>query len=343
MISEVKGNSMANHNGTTLSNYVSNGRVNGHGAPALHYSWQLERGSTVGVALHAATRRIKGSGIDTPKLDSELMLGHVLGWTRTQLYTHMDRPLDDMEREAFEQLVERRLAYEPVAYLVGQKFFYGLDLFVDRRVLIPRPETELLVDLALDIIMQADQSAARASYSNDSDRAHSEAPVRVADVGTGSGAVSLAIAANTRAAAVYGIDISADALAVAHANAQRHQLHDRVEFLHGDLLEPLTDPVDLIVANLPYIALHEWDDLAPDIAQFEPSLALSGGADGLGVIRRLIEQAPSRLRPGGMILMEIGANQGGAVALLTREQFPHAFVEVVTDYAYHDRIVRVQT
>ncbi|MCB0255973.1 MAG: peptide chain release factor N(5)-glutamine methyltransferase [Anaerolineae bacterium] len=334
---------MANYNGTTTNKSAINGRSNGHAVPVIQYSWQLEQGSTVGVALHAATRRLKGRGIDTPKLDSELMLGYILGWTRAQLYTHTDRPLSDQERRAFEHLVERRLGYEPVAYLVGQKSFYGLELFVDHRVLIPRPETELLVDLALDVIMQADQIAARAANGNGGDPARSGLPVSVADVGTGSGAVSLAIAANTHAATVCGIDISPEALAVAHANAQRHQLHDRVQYLHGDLLEPLASSVDVIVANLPYIARHEWNSLAPDIAQFEPSLALVGGADGLDVIRRLVSQAPARLRPGGMLLMEIGASQGAAVASLAREQFPNAFVEVVTDYAYHDRIVRVQT
>lgn len=334
---------MTSHNGTTTWGNVNNGKTNGHSAPIFHYSWQLEQGSTVGVALHAATRRLKGSDIDTPKLDSELLLGHVLDWTRAQLYTHMDRPLSDQEREAFERLVERRLTYEPVAYLVGQKSFYGLDLFVDHRVLIPRPETELLVDLALDIIMQADRLTASVTNGNGGDPAHRVASVSVADVGTGSGAVSLAIAANTRAARVCGIDISADALAVARANAERHHLADRVQFLRGDLLEPLDSPVDVIVANLPYVAQHEWDALAPDIAQYEPSLALAGGVDGLGVIRRLIGQSPARLRPGGMMLMEIGATQGAAVAALARQQFPDAFVEIVTDYAYNDRIVRVQT
>lgn len=320
-----------------------NGKTNGHQVPVFHYSWQLEQGSTVGIALHAATRRLKGSDIDTPKLDSELLLGHVLRWTRAQLYTHMERPLSDDEREAFEHLVERRLNYEPVAYLVGEKAFYGLDLFVDHRVLIPRPETELLVDLALDIIMQADRLAASATNGNGSNAGHREPSVSVADVGTGSGAVTLAIAANTRAAIVCGIDISADALAVARANAQRHHLTDRVQFLQGDLLEPLDRQVDVVVANLPYVAQHEWSALAPDIAQYEPSLALSGGADGLGLIRRLVEQAPGKLRPGGMMLMEIGATQGAEVAALARQVFPDAFVEIVTDYAYNDRIVRVQT
>ena len=322
---------------------MNNDRTNGHSVPVVHYSWQLEQGSTVGIALHAATRRLKGSDIDTPKLDSELLLGYVLRWTRAQLYTHIERPLSDEEREAFERLVERRLSYEPVAYLVGQKSFYGLDLFVDHRVLIPRPETELLVDLALDIIMQADRLAESVTNGNGGDRSHRLASVSVADVGTGSGAVSLAIAANTRAARICGIDISADALTVARANAQRHHLADRVHFFQGDLLEPLDGPVDVIVANLPYVAQHEWGALAPDIAQYEPSLALSGGADGLGVIRRLVGQAPTKLRAGGMMLMEIGATQGAEVAALARQQFPDAFVEIVTDYAYNDRIVRVQT
>lgn len=334
---------MSNHHSTTIQANGVHGASPALAAQAFHFDWQLERGSSVGIALHAATRRLKGAGVDSPKLDSEILLGHVLGWTRAQLYTHMERPLTDLEREQFQQLVERRLRYEPVAYLVRQKSFYGLDLYVDPRVLIPRPETELLVDLVLDVVVAADQAAFGAIGVNGHGRASAAPALIVADVGTGSGAVSLAVAANTRAANLVAVDISPDALAVARANAARLRLDDRIRFIQGDLLEPLDQPVDVVVANLPYVAPDEWDELAPDIVHHEPSLALAGGAEGLDVIRRLLAQAPGRLRPGGVLLLEIGARQGTAVAALARAQFPHALVEVVADYAYNDRIVRIHT
>ena len=167
-------------------------------------------------------------------------------------------------------------------------------------------------------------------------------PILVADIGTGSGALGLAIAANSSSTQIYAVDILPGALEVARANAARYHLSDRVRFLQGDLLSPLPEPVDVIVANLPYVALDEWPSLSPDIAQFEPPVALAGGADGLAVIRRLLEQAPAMLRPQGVVLLEIGASQGTAVAALAAQHFPGAFVEVVSDYGYHDRIVRVQ-
>ena len=334
--------------------------VNGYGPkgttapPLLQFRWQLDPSTDVGLALVAATRRLKGAGVDTPKLDSEVLLAYVLGCTRTQLYTHPERLLSQSERERFEQMVERRFLREPVAYLVGEKAFYGLDLIVDPRVLIPRPETELLVDLVLDLVAQADRIHEKARGGNGNGNGNrngngngpdnaSVAPILVADIGTGSGAVGLAIAANSASTQIYAVDILPAALDVARANAARYHLSDRVRFLQGDLLAPLPEPMDVIVANLPYVALDEWPSLAPDIVQFEPSVALTGGADGLAVIRRLLEQAPAMLRPHGVVLLEIGASQGTAVAALAGQNFPGAFVEVVSDYGYHDRIVRVQT
>jgi release factor glutamine methyltransferase len=297
----------------------------------------------VGLALVAATQRLGSAGLDSPRLDAEVLLAQVLGCGRAQLYAYPERALSDGERIRFEQLVNRRFRHEPVAYLVGRKAFYGLDLAVNHSVLIPRPETELLVDMALDLLVQADRLRALAAGGNGDGAMTSLAPVVVADVGTGSGAIALAIAANTEAVVVYGTDVSAAALAMARSNAEHHSLADRITFLKGNLLEPLNQPVDLIVANLPYVATYEWDDLEPDITQFEPSLALSGGLDGLDVIRELLRQAPGRLRPQGALLLEIGANQGAKVARLAREAFPEAMVEVLSDYAYRDRVVRIQT
>lgn len=307
------------------------------------FRWQLDPSVNIGRALVAATQRLKSAGIDTPRLDSEVLLAHVLDWTRAQLYAHPERILTDAERSAFEEMVKQRHQHQPVAYLVGEKEFYGLTLAIDSRVLIPRPETELLVDLALDIIAQIERQRQPAQNGNGSGPGRPSKPVLVADIGTGSGAISLAISASSPATVVYAVDISQDALELATANAHRLHLQDRIRFCAGDLLQPLPEPVDLIVANLPYIALHDWNGLAPDIANFEPSVALAGGIDGLDLIRRLLEQAPSRLRLQGAILLEIGSSQGAAVAGLARQFFPDAFIDILSDYGYRDRIVRVQT
>jgi release factor glutamine methyltransferase len=307
--------------------------------PLQAFHWHLAGDTAVGLALVAATQRLTSNGVDSPKLDSEVLLGYVLGCTRAQLYAHPDRLLTEDERQRFERLVVRRCQHEPVAYLVGEKAFYGLDFFVDPRVLIPRPETELLVDMVLDVALQYD---ARRSSGRNGNLAATDRFL-VADIGTGSGAVSAAVAANTDTTFIYAVDISQDALEVAQTNARRHGLESRIQFLHGDLLGPLPEPVDLIAANLPYVATHEWRDLAPGIVNYEPAQALLGGADGLDFISRLLELAPSYLKPGGIVLLEVGASQGSAVGEMARRCFPNAMIEVLTDYAFRERIVRIQT
>lgn len=298
--------------------------------PLQTFRWQLAADATVGLALVAATQRLTSARVDTPKLDSEVMLGHVLGWSRAQLYAHPEQLLTEEERTRFERLVVRRFQQEPVAYLVGEKAFYGLDFYVDQRVLIPRPETELLVDMILDVVLQYDEERGGQAAT-------------LADIGTGSGAISVAVAANTASTRVYAVDISPDALSVAISNAQRHNLMDRIQFLQGSLLNPLPQPVDIIAANLPYVAAYEWEDLSPGITDYEPTQALLGGADGLDFIRNLLLQAPHYLKPSGVIMLEVGASQGGAVAEAARVAFPHALIEVLTDYAFRERIVRIQT
>ncbi|MER2598265.1 MAG: peptide chain release factor N(5)-glutamine methyltransferase [Caldilineales bacterium] len=300
--------------------------------PLQTFIWHLAADATVVLALVAATQRLSSARVETPKLDSEVLLAAVLGCNRAQLYAYPERLLSAEERSRFEHLVVRRFQHEPVAYLVGEKAFYGLDFYVDRRVLIPRPETELLVDLLLDVILQQDE-----------DTSPSAPRLVVADIGAGSGAVSVAVAANTQKTLVYAIDISADALAVARSNAARHRLQQRIHFLHGNLLEPLPEQADVIVANLPYVASHEWQDLAPGIVNYEPTQALLGGSDGLDSIRGLLQQAPVHLKPGGVVLLEVGSSQGAAVAEAARAGFPNALIEVLTDYAFRERIVRIQT
>ncbi len=302
------------------------------------FHWHLADNITAGLALVAVTQRLTSNSVDSPKLDSEVLLGYVLGCTRAQLYAHPDRLLTEDERQCLERLVVRRCQHEPVAYLVGERAFYGLDFIVDQRVLIPRPETELLVDMVLDVALQYDPLR-----SNGRNGSKPAGRFLVADIGTGSGAVSVAVAANTDATFIYAVDISQDALEVAQANARRHGLESRIQFLSGDLLAPLPEAVDVIVANLPYVAAHEWRDLAPGIVNYEPAQALLGGADGLDFIRSLLEQAPPYLKSGGVVLLEIGASQGGAVGEMARRCFPEALIEVLTDYAFRERIVRIQT
>jgi release factor glutamine methyltransferase len=274
--------------------------------------------------LNWAASALKEANIESPRLDAEVLLAHSLGLARSQLHTHLNQGLDAKAEEAFRSLVTRRLQREPVAYITGHKEFFALDLQVDHRVLIPRPETETLVEVALTIARQNNLSV-------------------LAEVGVGSGAIAIALAVNLPSSQVFAIDSSSDALAVAEENCRRHHVLDRVVLLHGHLLEPLSEPVGLIVANLPYVSKEELKTLAPDITQYEPLGALDGGIDGLDHIRRLLEQAGPCLSPSGIVCLEIGASQASAVNDLARKEFPEAAVALVRDLAGLDRVVVIGT
>lgn len=227
-----------------------------------------------------------------PPLDRELILSHVTGLDRAGLYCYWERILTQKEQERFWELAKRRAAGEPLAYLTGQKEFMGLSFYVDRRVLIPRPETELLVERALELM----------------------GPDGVAvDVGTGSGAVAVSLAHYCPGARVWATDVCSGALEVARANAARHGVAGRVVFLQGDLLDPLkgrlTEGAGVICANLPYIASEDMPSLPVQVRLYEPHLALDGGPGGLGHYERLVRQAPAFLKPGGRLLLEIGYDQ----------------------------------
>lgn len=265
----------------------------------------------------------------TARLDAELLLAHTLNWSRARLLAEWAYTPDPAQIQAFQVSVQRRLNREPVAYIVGHRSFYGVDLWVDQRVLIPRPETEQLVEQALDIahsIWGCDDQYLR-------DRS-------IADVGTGSGAIAIALAMHLPTVQIYALDISPAALAVAQCNLARYQLHQRVQLLQGDLLTPLPGPVDMIVSNPPYTILSA---IHADVRRYEPHLALDGGIDGLAVYRRLFKQAPQWLKPGGVILVEIGATQATAVSALACAVFPQAQIQVYHDLAGHDRIVALRT
>lgn len=269
--------------------------------------------------LKKGTAVLKAAGITSPRVDAEVLLSFVLNCERLALYREPQREVAVGEAARFEELVARRAAGEPVAYLTGEKEFMGLRFAVTPAVLIPRPETELLVETAVTLLRGA------------------AAPV-VADVGTGSGAVAVSLAVLLPAVRVFAVDISTAALAVARKNARRHQVSERVVFLKGDLLEPFAGNesfFDLIAANLPYVPSKEVARL-PRPVRREPVLALDGGADGLALYRRLVSQARSLLKPGGYLLFEIGSGQGAAALGL----LPPAWeANVVQDLAGRDRLV----
>ncbi|MDR3203890.1 MAG: peptide chain release factor N(5)-glutamine methyltransferase [Deltaproteobacteria bacterium] len=224
-----------------------------------------------------------------PRLEAELLLSQVLKLPRVQLYINFERSLTQEEIVSYRALVRRRAEREPVAYILGHKEFYKLDLIVNPSTLIPRPETERLVDEALRVLKSLKE----------------EAPI-AADVGCGSGAISLALAKNVTNLKVMASDISPEALLVAEKNAASFALKDRVSFFLGDLLAPFEQTkFDLICANLPYVPQDQMPTLPPDVALYEPTLALCGGAEGLAVIEKLIEAAPQNLKPGGRLLLEI--------------------------------------
>ena len=285
--------------------------------------WNLIPSTTAGRAINTATQRLAEAGISPARLDAQVILAHVLGVERSWLFAHHEYALTPEQADRFTELIARRVAHEPVAYLVGHREFYGIDLAVDARVLIPRPETEMLVDTVLDHIA-----------------ASAPAALTVADVGTGSGAIALAIAANAPDTRIYAIDLSADALAVARSNVARLDARHQVTLLQGNLLAPLPECVDLAVANLPYVNSADYQTLEADVRKYEPPLALEAGPLGMDAIARLLQQAPSFIKPGGVVILEIGYDQGDIAVELIHRLLPQARdVAVSKDYQGHDRMV----
>ena len=279
-------------------------------------------------ALGRAVPLLESAGVEEPRLVAELLLAHALRCGRAQLYAHPDEPLERNARRRWRGYLRRALQHEPAAYVLRRREFYDLDFYVDRRVLIPRPETELLVEQA---IAWARAFAGREGH-----------PPRLADIGTGSGAIAVSLATQLPAARVDATDISPAALRVARRNARRHGVDERITFLPGNLLQPLPTLVDLVVANLPYVSDAELVALPPHIAAYEPRGALAGGPDGLDVVRALFAQVPARVKPGGALLLEVSASQGESAAALARATFLGAEVSVLTDLAGLPRMLRVQ-
>jgi release factor glutamine methyltransferase len=270
--------------------------------------------------------------VATPALDAQVLLAHVTGVERATLLAYPERLLSEEEAARFAQLVARRQEGEPVAYLVGRREFLGLDLLTDPRALIPRPETELLVEAALGALRER---VARGSVAQ---------PLVAADIGTGSGAIALALAAREpRLALIYAVDVSAEALALARENAERLGLATRLRFLQGDLLEPLPAPVDLLLANLPYVAPREEETLPDEVRRYEPELALYAAEDGLALLKRFFATAPAHVKPGAQVGVEFGYNQRSAVESLARAAFASAVIRIGADYAGWDRFALIAT
>lgn len=274
-------------------------------------------------ALFTACHQIQPVS-ESAALDAQVLLCDVLGVERAYLLAHPELPLSDDQYKHFSALVERCAEGEPLAYIRGRRAFYDREFIVSAAVLVPRPETELLLEQALRFVRQQPSR------------------MGVVDVGTGSGALAVTLAALCPSAAVYASDISPAALDIARRNAAMHQV--QVEFLQGDLLAPLIDQhhkVDLVMANLPYISPDELAGLS--VARYEPRLALDGGVDGLELIGRLLQQAPLVCNPGAVILLEIGSQQGAAACDLARNAFPGDEVELLQDLAGLDRLVCIRT
>lgn len=277
---------------------------------------------TIRQALGRARQVLAAHHVEDSPLESEILLRHALSISRVELYSDLDRKLTPEEDKKFWQLAGRRLTGEPSAYITGHREFYGLDFYVDPSVLIPRPETELLVERAIAL-------------------AKEHVVATIADIGTGCGAIAISLAVNLPGVKIYATDISEAALRVARLNCQKYGVADRVCRLAGDLLDPLSESVDLILANLPYVRERELSRV--NTHGFEPSLALDGGVDGLEKIHRLCHQAEAKLNPGGSLLLEIGMGQKEAVTRLLRSLFPKASIEVTQDLSGIDRVVSIST
>jgi len=277
---------------------------------------------TFGRLLTWTTDYLRDHGSDSPRLDAEVLLAHAVGCERIALYTRFGEPAGDAAREQFRELVRRRAAGSPVAYLVGHKEFFSLDFEVGPDVLIPRPDSEFVVLEFLRVFKTAPQ-------------------VSAIDIGTGSGNLAVAIAKQHAGVRFHAVDISPAALAVARRNAERHGVSDRIEFLEGDLFGPAPPglEVDCIVSNPPYIAAGDVTQLPVGVRDFEPHLALAAGATGLEVVAAIIAAAPGRLRPGGQLILEIGAPQEFDVRRLVEQQGGYSLQPTIHDYAGHPRVV----
>lgn len=281
--------------------------------------WTIKR------LLEWITEYLTGKGVDSPRLCAELLLCHVLGMQRIELYVHFDKAVQKPQLDALRDLVKRAGQHEPVAYLVGRWEFYSLSFQVSPDCLIPRPETELLVERAIQFLRKR------------------PAPYQVLDICAGSGCIAAAIAKNVPQAQVVASDICDKALSIAAANVQALGVADRVRLLRGDVYDPIVAELDApafdaIVANPPYVSDAEFAALAKNVKDYEPAVALRGGKDGLDVCRKIVRRAAEFLKPDGALFLEIGFSQGAAVRKLLSEQGDFSEIHIEKDLNKIERI-----
>ena len=279
---------------------------------------------TLAEALREASARLLKAGVDDPRLEAEVLLGHALDVEREELFGKLREPLGLQPQASYETFVDRRMAHEPTAYIIGHREFFGLEFACSPAALIPRPDTELLVETAID------QLRARGA-------------VLAVDVGTGSGAIAVSLATHMPQARIVATDISAGALALAQRNALAHCVDGRIVFIRGSLFEPLSGRFDLITANLPYIPSRTYNALPPEIREHEPEPALRAGRRGTVMIEAMLAQAVDRLAPGGVLLAEHAWNQGQRLREAAAGHFPTADIETRRDLAGLERLLVVRT
>ena len=281
----------------------------------------VQVGSTVSETLHCLAEELAKSGSDAPQLEARLLLEAALDRSRVWLYQNPHVQIDDVRMTHLRSMVDRRTSGAPLPYVVGWREFYGRLFKVDSRVLVPRPETEILLESAIAFVRRAPSP-------------------RILDVGTGSGVLAISLALEVADARVVAVDLSEDAIAVAEYNCRRHGVESRVRLIQADVLAGLDETFDLVVANLPYVPTGEIPRLQAEI-QHEPRLALDGGRDGLEVYRRFFAEVVNVLAPGGAIFVEIGHGQGEAGSALARRYFGAHDVQVELDLAGRERVIAI--
>ena len=275
--------------------------------------------------LNVAARHFETAGIPSARLDAEVLLAFCLGCERLDFFKNPAMPINEKTLTLFQKLVARRLKWEPVAYITSRKEFWSFVLEVNNSVLIPRPDTEVLVEEALDVCNQIDS-----------------AEIKILDIGTGSGAIALSLAKEARHAVIVATDISAAALAVAGKNARNLALDSQIKFLQGNLFEPVRDFFDIIVSNPPYIAADDYNKLPAGVRDYEPPEALLAGANGLDFYQKIINEACGHLKSDGWLLLEIGATQKARVADIIEASRQYSDISIRNDYAGLPRVIKAR-
>jgi release factor glutamine methyltransferase len=274
---------------------------------------------------------LKEKNIDSPRLTAEILLSHQLKTDRVNLYLNFDQPLTEKEISGYRALIKRRLLHEPIQYITGTKEFWSMDFMVDPQVIIPRPESELLVEQAVK------RFGTNFTQQN--------RPPRILDLGTGSGVLAISVAKELPQAQIWATDLSDGALSIARRNAEKHGVADRIKFMCGDLWEPiaiLDFNFDMIISNPPYIASEEYDDLAPEVRDYEPRLALDGHEGGMYFIEKILQEGLDYLSPGGWLIMEMAPDQTGKALLLAEQINGYGEKTRIKDYSHVYRVVIAQ-